>query len=193
MEDYLLMMVGAIFVNNILLIRFLGNCPFLGVSNAMSSALGMSAAVIFVNTLAGTICWVLQKVALEPLNIEYLQTLVFILVIAALVQFVEIIMQKVSPPLYRALGIYLPLITTNCMIFGVAVLNIKEDYNFMQALVYSISTAVGFSMAVILLAGIRERMAAAARIPKLLDGVPIGLITAGMMGLSFAGLLGLAK
>ncbi|MDP2991810.1 MAG: RnfABCDGE type electron transport complex subunit A [Deltaproteobacteria bacterium] len=193
MEDYLMLVVSAIFINNILLIRFLGNCPFVGVSSSMSSALGMSAAVLFVNVLASQICWTLQKTVLDVLGLEYLQTLVFILVIAALVQLVEIIMQKVAPPLYRALGIFLPLITTNCMIFGVAVLNIKEEYTFMQALVYAISTALGFNLALILLAGIRERMDSAARVPKLLEGVPICLITAGMMGLTFAGLLGLAK
>jgi electron transport complex protein RnfA len=193
MEDYLMLVVSAIFINNILLIRFLGNCPFVGVSSSMSSALGMSAAVLFVNVLASQICWTLQKTVLDVLGLEYLQTLVFILVIAALVQLVEIIMQKVAPPLYRALGIFLPLITTNCMIFGVAVLNIKEEYTFMQALVYAISTALGFNLALILLAGIRERMDSTARVPKLLQGVPICLITAGMMGLTFAGLLGLAK
>ncbi|MDP3028177.1 MAG: RnfABCDGE type electron transport complex subunit A [Deltaproteobacteria bacterium] len=193
MEDYLMLVVSAIFINNILLIRFLGNCPFVGVSSSMSSALGMSAAVLFVNVLASQICWTLQKTVLDVLGLEYLQTLVFILVIAALVQLVEIVMQKVAPPLYRALGIFLPLITTNCMIFGVAVLNIKEEYTFMQALVYAISTALGFNLALILLAGIRERMDSAARVPKLLEGVPICLITAGMMGLTFAGLLGLAK
>ncbi|HED00047.1 MAG TPA: RnfABCDGE type electron transport complex subunit A [Proteobacteria bacterium] len=193
MEDYLMLVVSAIFINNILLIRFLGNCPFVGVSSSMSSALGMSAAVLFVNVLASLICWILQKTVLDVFGLEYLQTLVFILVIAALVQLVEIIMQKVAPPLYRALGIFLPLITTNCMIFGVAVLNIKEEYTFMQALVYAISTALGFNMALILLAGIRERMDSTARVPKLLQGVPICLITAGMMGLTFAGLLGLAK
>lgn len=193
MEDYLMLVVSAIFINNILLIRFLGNCPFVGVSSSMSSALGMSAAVLFVNVLASLICWTLQKTVLDVFGLEYLQTLFFILVIAALVQLVEIVMQKVAPPLYRALGIFLPLITTNCMIFGVAVLNIKEEYTFMQSLVYAISTALGFNLALILLAGIRERMDSTARVPKLLQGVPICLITAGMMGLTFAGLLGLAK
>jgi electron transport complex protein RnfA len=192
MEDYLMLMVSAIFANNILLIKFLGNCPFIGVSSSMDSALGMSAACIFVNVLASLSCWIIQKFALEPLGLEYLQTLAFILVIAALVQFVEIVLQKVAPALYRALGIYLPLITTNCMIFGVAVLNIRQEYNFMETLVYSFSTAVGFSMALLLLAGIRERFAIG-RIPKLMDGFPIGLVTAGMMGLSFFGLVGLGK
>ena len=192
MEDYLLLMVSAIFANNILLIKFLGNCPFIGVSSSMDSALGMSAACLFVNVLASCICWIIQKFVLDPLGLEYIQTLAFILVIASLVQLVEIVLQKVAPPLYRALGIYLPLITTNCMIFGVAVLNIRQEHSFMESVVYAFSTAIGFNMALILLAGIRERFAIG-RIPKLMDGFPIGLITAGMMGLSFYGLIGLGK
>ena len=192
MEDYLLLMVSAIFANNILLIKFLGNCPFIGVSSSMDSALGMAGACLFVNVLASSMCWMVQKFVLDPLGLEYMQTLAFILVIAALVQLVEIILQKVAPPLYRALGIYLPLITTNCMIFGVAVLNIRQEYSFMESVVYAFSTAMGFNMALILLAGIRERFAIG-RIPKLMDGFPIGLITAGMMGLSFYGLIGLGK
>jgi electron transport complex protein RnfA len=192
MEDYLLLMVSAIFANNILLIKFLGNCPFIGVSSSMDSALGMAGACLFVNVLASSMCWIVQRFVLDPLGLEYIQTLAFILVIAALVQLVEIVLQKVAPPLYRALGIYLPLITTNCMIFGVAVLNIRQEYSFMQAVVYAFSTAIGFNMALILLAGIRERFAIG-RIPKLMDGFPIGLITAGMMGLSFYGLIGLGK
>ena len=192
MEDYLLLMVSAIFANNILLIKFLGNCPFIGVSSSMDSALGMAGACLFVNVLASSMCWIVQKFVLDPLGLEYIQTLAFILVIAALVQLVEIILQKVAPPLYRALGIYLPLITTNCMIFGVAVLNIRQEYSFMESVVYAFSTAMGFNMALILLAGIRERFAIG-RIPKLMDGFPIGLITAGMMGLSFYGLIGLGK
>ena len=192
MEDYLLLMISAIFANNILLIKFLGNCPFIGVSSSMDSALGMAGACLFVNVLASSMCWIVQKFVLDPLGLEYMQTLAFILVIAALVQLVEIILQKVAPPLYRALGIYLPLITTNCMIFGVAVLNIRQEYSFMESVVYAFSTAMGFNMALILLAGIRERFAIG-RIPKLMDGFPIGLITAGMMGLSFYGLIGLGK
>ncbi|MEW6327972.1 MAG: RnfABCDGE type electron transport complex subunit A [Thermodesulfobacteriota bacterium] len=190
-QSWFMFILSAIIVNNILLIRFLGNCPFLGVTTAMDSALGMSAACIFVNVLSGVLCWIFQKAVLDTLGLEYLQTLAFILIIAGLVQFVEMVIQKVSPALYRALGIYLPLITTNCMIFGVAVLNIREDYDFMHTLVYSIFTAVGFSMAMVIMAGIRERMLIA-RIPKLLDGVPLGLITAGMIGLTFYGLAGIS-
>ena len=192
MEDYFMLIISAIFVNNILLIKFLGNCPFIGVSSSMDSAKGMAAACIFVNVLASSMCWIIQKFVLEPLSIEYIQTLAFILIIAALVQLVEIILQKVAPPLYRALGIYLPLITTNCMIFGVAVLNIRQEHTFMESVVYSIGTALGFSMALILLAGIRERFIVG-KIPKLMDGFPIGLIAAGMMGLSFYGLTGIGK
>ena len=188
-QSWFMFILSAIIINNILLIRFLGNCPFLGVTTAMDSALGMSAACIFVNVLSGVLCWIFQKAVLDTLGLEYLQTLAFILIIAGLVQFVEMVLQKMSPGLYRALGIYLPLITTNCMIFGVAVLNIQEDYDFMHTVVYSIATAVGFSVAMVIMAGIRERMRIA-HIPKLLDGVPLGLITAGMIGLSFFGLAG---
>ncbi|MCU0559327.1 MAG: RnfABCDGE type electron transport complex subunit A [Desulfobacterales bacterium] len=191
MQDYLLMIVAAMFINNIVLIRFMGNCPVVGVTSSYESALGMGAAVVFVATMAGTTCWIIQKTILEVLEIEYLQTLVFILVIAALVQFVEILMQKVAPPLYRALGIFLPLITTNCMVFGVSVLNIKEEHSFMQTLVFSLASAVGFALVLLFMAGLRERMDATGRVPQLLRGVPITLITAGMMGLSFAGLLGM--
>lgn len=190
-QDWFMFILSAIIVNNILLIRFLGNCPFLGVTTAMDSALGMSAACIFVNVLSGVLCWIFQKGVLDTLGLEYLQTLAFILIIAGLVQFVEMVVQKVSPALYRALGIYLPLITTNCMIFGVAVLNIREDYDFIHTVVYSLATALGFSLAMVIMAGIRERMLIA-RIPKLLDGVPLGLITAGMIGLTFYALAGIS-
>ncbi|MCU0539324.1 MAG: RnfABCDGE type electron transport complex subunit A [Desulfobacterales bacterium] len=191
MQEYLLMIVAAMFINNIVLIRFMGNCPVVGVTSSFESAVGMGAAVVFVATMAGTTCWIIQRTILDVLGIEYLQTLVFILVIAALVQFVEIVMQKVAPPLYRALGIFLPLITTNCMVFGVAVLNIKEDHSFMETLVFSLASAVGFGLVLVFMAGLRERMDATGRVPRPLKGVPITLITAGMMGLSFAGLLGM--
>lgn len=192
MEDYLLMMVSAIFANNILLIRFLGNCPFVGVSTSLDSALGMSAAALFVNVMASTITWIVYHFLLVPLDLTYMRTLAFILVVASLVQLVEIALQKIAPTLYRALGIFLPLITTNCMIFGVAVLNIQEEHTFMQTLVYAFSTALGFSLALILLAGIRERFAIG-KVPKLMAGFPIALITAGMLGLSFYGLVGLGQ
>ncbi len=192
MSDYILMMVTAIFANNILLIRFLGNCPFVGVSTSLDSAIGMSGAALFVNVLASSICWIVYNYVLVPLELEYLKTVAFILVIASLVQLVEIIMQKSAPALYKALGIYLPLITTNCMIFGVAVLNIQEEHTFLQTVVYSFATAVGFDLALIVLAGIRERFALG-RIPALMSGFPVALITAGIMGLCFSGFIGLGK
>ncbi len=192
MSDYILMMVTAIFANNILLIRFLGNCPFVGVSTSLDSAIGMSGAALFVNVLASSICWIVYNYILVPLELEYLRTVAFILVIASLVQLVEIIMQKCAPALYKALGIYLPLITTNCMIFGVAVLNIQEEHTFLQTVVYSFATAVGFDLALIVLAGIRERFALG-RIPSVMQGFPVALITAGIMGLCFSGFIGLGK
>ncbi len=188
--DYLLFIVGAILVNNILLAKFLGNCPFLGVSRRMDTATGMSMAVIFVMTMAGMITWLVQYYILEPLDIEYLQTIAFILVIAALVQLVEIVMQKSLPALYRALGIFLPLITTNCAVLGVAIININEEYNFLDTIIFSFASAVGYSLALVLFAGIRERFALA-RIPKVFDGTAIGLVTAGFLALAFSGFAGL--
>ncbi len=192
MADYLLMMVTAIFANNILLIRFLGLCPFVGVSTSLESALGMSAAALFVNVLASTISWNVYNFLLVPLELEYLRTVAFILVIASLVQLVEIILQKVAPALYRALGIYLPLITTNCMIFGVAVLNIQEKHSFMETIVYAFATAIGFSLALIILASIRERFALG-KVPAMMSGFPAALITAGLMALCFTGFMGLGQ
>ena len=188
--DYMLFIVGAILVNNILLAKFLGNCPFLGVSKRMDTATGMSMAVIFVMTMAGMITWLVQYYLLEPLSIEYLQTIAFILVIAALVQLVEIVMQKSLPALYRALGIFLPLITTNCAVLGVAIINIKEEYNFLDTIIFSFASALGYSLALILFAGIRERFVLA-RIPKVFDGTAIGLVTAGFLALAFSGFAGL--
>jgi electron transport complex protein RnfA len=188
--DYMLFIVGAILVNNILLAKFLGNCPFLGVSRRMDTATGMSMAVIFVMTMAGMITWLVQYYLLEPLGIEYLQTIAFILVIAALVQLVEIVMQKSLPALYRALGIFLPLITTNCAVLGVAIINIKEEYNFLDTIIFSFASALGYSLALVLFAGIRERFVLA-RIPKVFDGTAIGLVTAGFLALAFSGFAGL--
>ncbi|MCB2185820.1 MAG: electron transport complex subunit RsxA [Deltaproteobacteria bacterium] len=188
--DYLLFIVGAILVNNILLAKFLGNCPFLGVSRRMDTATGMSMAVIFVMTMAGMITWLVQYYLLVPLDIEYLQTIAFILVIAALVQLVEIVMQKTLPALYRALGIFLPLITTNCAVLGVAIININQEYDFVDTLVFSFASAVGYSLALCLFAGIRERFALA-KIPKVFEGTAIGLVTAGFLALAFTGFSGL--
>ncbi|MFH1136060.1 MAG: electron transport complex subunit RsxA [Pseudomonadota bacterium] len=188
--DYILFIVGAVLVNNILLVRFLGQCPFLGVSRRMDTAVGMSMAVIFVITLAGAITWLVQVYILETLGLEYLQTIAFILVIAALVQLVEIVLQKTAPGLYRALGIYLPLITTNCAVLGVAIINIQEGFTFFQALIFSFASSLGYSLALTLFASIRERMALT-HIPKPFQGIAIGLVTAGMMAMAFAGFAGL--
>ena len=190
MGDYLLLIVGAILVNNILLMKFLGNCPFLGCSQKMSTATGMSAAVVFVMTLAGIITWLIWTFMLVPLELEYLRTLAFILVIAALVQLVEIVLQKLSPGLYKALGIFLPLITTNCAVLGVAVINIDKEFDLLQTAVFSFASALGFGLALVLFAGLRERMAVSP-IPRALKGTPIGLITAGLLALAFAGFAGL--
>ncbi|MFH1090428.1 MAG: electron transport complex subunit RsxA [Pseudomonadota bacterium] len=188
--DYLLLIIGAILVNNILLIQFLGNCPFLGVSRRMDTAVGMGMAVIFVITLAGAITWMVRMYILEPFDLEYLQTIAFILVIAFLVQLVEIVLHKSAPALYRALGIYLPLITTNCAVLGVALLNIQKEYAFLPAVIFSLASSMGYTLALVLFASIRERMAMA-HVPKALQGVAIGLATAGLMGMAFAGFAGL--
>ncbi len=190
MTAYLLLIVSAILVNNILLAQFLGNCPFLGTSNKMSTATGMAMAVTFVLTFAGAITWLVQRYMLIPYELEYLQTIAFILVIAGLVQFVEIVLQKTAPALYQALGIFLPLITTNCAVLGVAIINIQKNYDMMQTLVHSFASAVGFGLALVIFAGIRERFALS-RMPKVLQGTASGLITAGLMALIFQGFKGL--
>ncbi len=190
MTEYLLLIVSAILVNNILLAQFLGNCPFLGTSQKMSTATGMAMAVVFVMTCAGAITWGVQRYLLIPFEVEYLQTIAFILVIASLVQLVEIVLQKTAPALYQALGIFLPLITTNCAVLGVAIINIQKDYDFMQTLVFSFASAVGFGLALVLFAGIRERFVLI-RMPKVLQGTASGLITAGLMALAFQGFKGL--
>ena len=192
MTEYLLLVVSAIFVNNILLARYLGNCPFLGVSKSMDTAIGMGMAVIFVTTMAGVITWMVQRYILDPFGLSYLRTIAFILVIAALVQLVEMFLQKSIPGLYRALGIFLPLITTNCAVLGVALINIKEDYDFLTTLVFSFASAVGYSLALVLFAGIRERYAVM-KVPKPFDGTPLGLITAGLLSMAFLGFSGLLK
>jgi len=190
MGDFILLMIGAILVNNILLARFLGNCPFLGVSRSMDTATGMGLAVIFVLTLAGMITWLVYTYILIPFDLEYLRTIAFILVIAALVQFVEMVIQKTAPPLYEALGIYLPLITTNCAVLGVALINIDEGYDLITSIFFSFASACGFSLALVLMAGLRQRFALV-NIPKPFEGTAIGLVTAGLIGLAFFGFLGL--
>jgi electron transport complex protein RnfA len=184
MTDYLILIISCIFVNNILLMQYLGNCPFLGVSKRMETATGMAMAVIFVLVMAGSITWVVDNFLLKPFGLEYLRTLTFILVIACLVQFVEMFLRKSIPTLYAGLGIFLPLITTNCAVMGVCLINIMEEYNFMQALVASFAYAVGFGLALVLFAGLRERIVLA-RVPKPLQDTSIGLVTAGMLSLAF--------
>jgi len=190
MSEYWLLIVSAVFVNNIILARYLGNCPFLGVSNRMDTATGMAMAVVFVITMAAGITWLVSKYVLEPFELEYLQTIAFILVIASLVQLVEMFLQKSIPTLYRALGIFLPLITTNCAVLGVAVIGVEEDFDFVKTLVFAFASAVGYGLALILLTGIRERLAVAF-VPKHLRGMPIGLITAGLLALAFLGFIGM--
>lgn len=184
--EYIIIIIGAIFVNNIVLNQFLGICPFLGVSKKIDTAVGMGGAVVFVLTLAVLVTWLIQHYILVPLKIEFLQTIFFILVIAALVQMVEIILKKVSPSLFQALGIFLPLITTNCAVLGVAILTVQKDFNLMQGVVFAISHALGFSLALIIFSGIREHLDLM-EVPKGMRGVPIALVTAGILALAFMG------
>lgn len=195
--EYILIFISAIFVNNVVLSQFLGICPFLGVSKKVETALGMGAAVTFVLTIATIVTYLLQKFVLLPFNLEYLQTITFILVIAALVQMVEIILKKVSPPLYQALGVFLPLITTNCCILGVAILVANGTYNaqglepsLISGVVYAIATAIGFALALVLFAGLREQMSLV-KIPNGMAGMPIALVTAGLLALAFMGFAGI--
>jgi electron transport complex protein RnfA len=190
MTQYLLLMVSAILVNNILLARFLGNCPFLGVSRKMETATGMGMAIIFVLTMAGTITFLVNQKILIPYELEYLQTIFFILIIAALVQLVETVLRKSAPALYKALGIFLPLITTNCAVLGVAILNIDLGLNFIQAVIFSFASALGYTMALLLFTGIRERFELT-QIPKPFRGTAIGLVTAGLLALAFSGFAGM--
>lgn len=187
--EYLLIFIAAIFVNNIVLSQFLGICPFLGVSQKVSTSLGMSAAVAFVMVLATLVTWCIQMFVLVPFGLEFLQTLAFILVIASLVQMVEIILKKVSPPLYQALGVFLPLITTNCAVLGVAILVIQKDYNLLMSLDYALASALGFGIALVLFAGLREQLEYA-NVPKGMKGVSITLITASLLSLAFMGFSG---
>ena len=187
---YFAIIIGAIFVNNVVLAQFLGICPFLGVSSKVETSLGMSAAVTFVMALTAVVAWSIQQFILVPFGIEYMQTIVFILVIASLVQMVEIILKKLSPALYQALGIFLPLITTNCAVLGVAILMIQKEFTLLQSVVYSISTAIGFGLALVLFAGIRERLDFE-EVPAVLKGVPVALVTAGILAMAFMGFSGL--
>ncbi|MCT4688924.1 electron transport complex subunit RsxA [Vallitalea sp.] len=190
--ELLLLFIGAILVNNVVLTRFLGICPFLGVSKKVETSFGMGLAVTFVMTLASIISYLVYKFILVTFNIEYLYTIAFILVIASLVQLVEMIIQKSSPSLYQALGVYLPLITTNCAVLGVAVINMQSEYSLIKSIINGFGTAVGFTLAIVILAGIRERIEYN-DIPKSFKGYPIVLITAGLMAIAFLGFSGLIK
>jgi electron transport complex protein RnfA len=187
--EYLLIFISAIFVNNIVLAQFLGICPFLGVSKKINTSLGMSAAVAFVMVLATLVTWLVQIYVLNVFHLEYLQTIVFILVIASLVQMVEIILKKVSPALYQALGIFLPLITTNCAVLGVAILVIQKEMDLGQSVMYALSTAIGFGLALTVFAGIREQLELT-NIPKGMRGMAIVLVSAGLLSLAFMGFSG---
>ncbi|KNF09467.1 electron transport complex protein, subunit A [Gottschalkia purinilytica] len=186
----LTIVISAIFVNNFVLSRFLGICPFLGVSKKIETSLGMGMAVTFVMTISSAVTYIVQKSILDPLKVGYLQTIVFILVIAALVQAVEMFMKKASPSLYESLGVYLPLITTNCAVLGAALLNIQMEFNFIETVINGLAAAIGFTLAIVLFAGIRERLALA-DVPESLEGFPIALITAGLMSIAFLGFVGL--
>ena len=190
MLTYISIIVTAIFINNIVFSQFLGICPFLGVSSKVETSMGMGAAVTFVMALSAVVTWLIQTYILVPLGIEYMQTIVFILVIAALVQMVEIVLKKVSPSLYQALGIFLPLITTNCAVLGVAILMIQKEFSLLQGVVYNVATALGFALALVIFAGLRERIEFE-EAPKAFQGVPIALITASILAMAFMGFSGL--
>lgn len=188
--SYFAIIIGAIFVNNVVLAQFLGICPFLGVSSKVETSMGMGAAVTFVMAIAAVVAWLIQTYVLVPLDIVYMQTIVFILVIAALVQMVEIMLKKLSPSLYQALGIFLPLITTNCAVLGVAQLNVTEGYNLILSVVNGVASALGYTLAICLFAGIRERLALN-NMPKWMEGFTGAMITAGLMAVAFNGFSGL--
>jgi electron transport complex protein RnfA len=182
--------IVAIFVNNVVFSQFLGICPFLGVSKKVDTAIGMGVAVMFVLTISTIVTYLLQKGILEAFNLEYLQTITFILVIAALVQMVEIVLKKTSPSLYEALGVYLPLITTNCVILGVAILVIQKEYNLLESVIYAVATATGYALALIIFSSIREQLSLT-KVPKAMQGIPIALITAGVLAMAFMGFSGI--
>ncbi|MDR1103707.1 MAG: RnfABCDGE type electron transport complex subunit A [Tannerella sp.] len=190
MTTYILIFISAVFVNNIVLAQFLGICPFLGISRKIETAAGMSGAVAFVMTLSTIITSIIWKTVLEPFQIGFLQTIVFILIIAALVQMVEIILKKISPALYQSLGVFLPLITTNCTILGVAIMVIQKEFNLLESVIFAISTAIGFGLALTLFAGLREQLSMV-QLPRGMEGVPIALITAGLLAMAFMGFAGI--
>ncbi|WP_297114935.1 electron transport complex subunit RsxA [uncultured Porphyromonas sp.] len=189
---FLIIFIVAVFVNNVVLSQFLGICPFLGVSKKVSTATGMGAAVTFVLLLATMVTWLVQSYILVPLGLEFLQTIAFILVIATLVQMIEMIIKKISPALYQALGVFLPLITTNCCVLGVAILVIQKEFTYAESLMYAVSIGIGFLLAMVIFAGIREQLAKTGSTPRAMKGTPIALITAGILAMAFMGFSGLA-
>ncbi len=190
---YFQLIFWAVFVNNFILAQFLGICPFLGVSKKIESSMGMGIAVVFVITVSSVITWLLYHLLLAPLGLSFLKTIVFILVIAALVQFVEMVIKKLSPGLFQALGIYLPLITTNCAVLGAALLAIQKDFNFLQSLLYGFAASVGFALVLVVFAGIRQRMDTTTETPAFLRGMPVTLVAAGILSLAFLGFAGMVK
>jgi len=190
MENFLIILLGTALVNNVVLVRFLGLCPFMGVSNKYGAAIGMGLATTFVLTLAATASWLLETYLLAPLGLEFLRILTFILVIAAVVQFTEIAIRKFSPVLYQVLGIYLPLITTNCAVLGVALLNVQEQNSFAESVLYGFGSALGFTLVMLVFAGLRERLELS-NVPEAFKGAPIGLVTAGLLSMAFMGFSGL--
>ena len=190
MSEFLLILLGTALVNNVVLVKFLGLCPFMGVSNKLDTALGMGLATTFVLTMASMLSWLLEAFVLQPLDIQFMRILSFILVIAAVVQFTEMVVRKSSPLLYQLLGIFLPLITTNCAVIGVALLNVQEESSFMQSLFFGLGSALGFTLVMVLFAGIRERLALS-NVPALFVGAPIAFIAAGLLSLAFMGFSGL--
>ncbi|WP_308559128.1 electron transport complex subunit RsxA [uncultured Porphyromonas sp.] len=190
---FIIIFIVAVFVNNVVLSQFLGICPFLGVSKKVSTATGMGAAVTFVLLLATMVTWLVQTYILVPLELEFLQTIAFILVIATLVQMIEMIIKKISPALYQALGVFLPLITTNCCVLGVAILVIQKEFTYAESLMYAVSIGIGFLLAMVIFAGIREQLAKTGSTPRAMKGTPIALITAGILAMAFMGFSGLAS
>jgi len=192
MGDLMVLVISCILIKNILLAQYLGNCPFLGTSKKMETAVGMAMAVVFVLVLAGIITWIVERFVLAPFDLTYLRTIAFILVIAALVQFVEMFLKKSIPALYTGLGIFLPLITTNCAVLGVALLNVQENHGFVSSLLYGFGTALGFTLVMVMFAGLRERLQLA-QVPAAFSGTPIGFIVAGLLSLAFMGFSGLTS
>ena len=189
---FILIFISAVFVNNIVLTQFLGVCTSLNVSKKIDTAIGMTGAVAFVMTISTIFTYIIRKTVLDPFHLQFLQTITFILIIVVLVQLIDIILKKVSPALYQALGVYLPVITTNCVILGVALLVVKNNFNLMESVIFAISTAIGFGLAVVLFGGIREQLNLV-KLPKNMEGIPIALITAGLLAMAFMGFAGLVK